>query len=57
MKNLDVEHEKLVQQLKVIKQIMVDMRDEGLGGYDFEGLYVDNKLIPAILAVFIEDKS
>ena len=55
MKNLDTGHEKLVKQLEIIKKIMEDMRDEGLGGMDFEGLYLNNRLIPSIIFIFTRD--
>ena len=54
MKNLEEEHDKVEVHLKAIKQICVDMREEGLGGDDFEYLYLTNKLIPAITRIFKE---
>lgn len=52
MKFITEEHEKLEVQLKTIKEICVGMRKEGLGGDDFEYLYLTNKLIPAITRIF-----
>lgn len=56
MKNLETEHKDAIKHLKNIKQICVGMREEGLGGDDFEYLYLTNRLIPAITEIF-EDKS
>jgi len=57
MINLEEEHAKVVLGLKNIKRSMDEMRDEGLGGDDFEGLYLMTKLVPAISKIFESDTS
>ena len=52
MKSLEAEHAQVVVHLKAIKKIAEEMRDEGLGGDDFEGLYLQNKLVPVIREIF-----
>lgn len=52
MKLIEQEHEKVVEHLKNIKSAMDDMRAEGLGGDDFEGLYLASKLVPSIEEIF-----
>lgn len=52
MKNLELEHARIVEHLSNIKTMCIDMREEGLGGDDFEYLYLSARLIPAIKRIF-----
>jgi len=52
MKSLEEEHEKVVEHLKNIKGICAEMREEGLGGDDFEYLYLKTRLIPTVTEIF-----
>ena len=55
MVRIDEEHAKVEKSLRKIKSAMDEMRDEGLGGSDFESLYLQNRLIPTILGIFREE--
>jgi hypothetical protein len=50
--SIEAEHEKVVEHLQNIKNEINEMGEEGLGGPDFEGLYLLNKLIPVIEKIF-----
>ena len=55
MKSFQDEHEQIVIHLQNIKQIANEMREEGIGGMDFENLYVANYLIPAIKETLLKE--
>ncbi len=52
MKNIEEEHRLVTVHLKNIKEAMVEMREEGLGGDDFEHMYLVTQLIPTIGKIF-----
>jgi hypothetical protein len=54
MKRIQGEHGKIEEHLRNIKRSCEEMREDGLGGYDFEALYVSTKLIPTIREIFPE---
>jgi len=57
MKRIEEEHLKIVSALKEIKSSIEEMRETGLGGDDFEGMYLHNRLIPTIIEIFADGKN
>ena len=49
---IEEEHKIIVASLERIKSACQDMREEGLGGDDFEGLYLKTRLVPEVQRIF-----